>query len=141
MPLPWTKIPKVGVALALIVVVTLIAGDAKQAPVPGLVSQIKRFTGILAPPVSADAVILALTPELMVATANAPVPFVPGMFTMPSLVVVAVKATMSGAGVFEAEKSKVSMPGIIEAGLVFVQSKLNLTSVGGIGALGVKANT
>ena len=37
LPLPCTKTAKVGVALALIVVVTVLEGDAKQAPVPGLV--------------------------------------------------------------------------------------------------------
>ena len=38
--------------------------------------------------------ILPLAPTFTVATANAPVPFAPGIFTMPPLV--AAKATMSG---------------------------------------------
>ena len=50
-------------------------------------------------PVSADAVILPLAPKFTVATANAPVPFVPPIFTMPSLVLVASNATMSGTEV------------------------------------------
>ena len=37
LPLPWTKIPNVGVALALIVVVTELVGGDKQAPVAGFV--------------------------------------------------------------------------------------------------------
>ena len=37
LPVPATKIPNVGVALALIVVVTVFDGDAKHAPVTGLV--------------------------------------------------------------------------------------------------------
>ena len=37
LPLPATNIPNVGVALELIVVVTLLLGDAKQAPVVELV--------------------------------------------------------------------------------------------------------
>jgi hypothetical protein len=37
LPVPCTKIPNVGVALALIVVITLLIGGAKHAPVVGLV--------------------------------------------------------------------------------------------------------
>ncbi len=37
LPLPCTKTAKVGVSLALIVVITVLAGDPKHAPVPGLV--------------------------------------------------------------------------------------------------------
>src|SRR5262245_21143508 len=84
---------------------------------------------------------VALAPTFTVATAKAPLPFVPGIFIMPSMLVVAAKTTMSGTEVFEAEKSKVLSPGIIEAGLLFVQSKSNCTSVGGMGALGVSAKT
>ena len=36
-PVPCTKMPNVGVAFALIVVVTLLLGGAKHAPVIGLV--------------------------------------------------------------------------------------------------------
>ena len=37
LPVPLAKIPNVGVALVLIVVVTLLAGGDKQAPVTGFV--------------------------------------------------------------------------------------------------------
>ena len=60
---------------------------------------------------------LPLAPTFTVATAKAPVPFVPGIFTMPSLVVVAANATMSGTGVAEAESSNVFSPVLIGAGL------------------------
>lgn len=46
--LPVTKMPKVGVALAAIVVVTVDAGVARQAPVVGLVWHSLRLTGKLA---------------------------------------------------------------------------------------------
>ena len=95
------------------------------------------FTGRVAPPVSADAVILPLAPIFTVATANTPVPVVPGMFIMPSLLRVAPRATMSGTGVADAEKSSVFNPELIGAGSVLVQSKLNSTSVDATGAEGV----
>src|SRR6266536_2578538 len=98
-------------------------------------------TGNVALPVSADAVILPLTPTFTVATAKAPVPFVPGIFTMPSLVVVATKATMSGTGVADAESSKVFSPVLVGAGFVFPQAKLSCRSVGAKGAVGVMAKT
>src|SRR5215510_15120824 len=99
------------------------------------------FTGSVAFPVSADTVISPLAPRFTVATAKAPVPLVPATSTMTSLVNVAVRATMSGIGVVEAENSKVFNPELIGAGRVLAQSKLNRTSVGAIGALGVKAKT
>ena len=83
------------------------------------------FTGKDAPPVSAEAVMLPLAPTFTVATAKAPVPFVPETFTMSSLVVVAAKATMSGTSVLEAENSSVFSPVLTGAGFVFEQSKLN----------------
>jgi hypothetical protein len=139
--LACTNIPNVGVAPELTVVATVLVGIDKQVPVTGLVSQIKIFTGIFAPPVSADAVMVALAPTFTVATAKAPAPPAPGTFKTPSLLVVAAKATMSGTGELEAEKSKVLSPGRIEAGLLFAQSKSNCTSVGDTGALGVNAKT
>ena len=88
------------------------------------------FTGSVALPVSADAVMFPLAPRFTVATANAPVPCVARIFTMPSLVGVTTKATMSGTGVAEAERSSVFSPTLMGAGSVFVQSKLNCRSVG-----------
>ena len=64
----------------------------------GLVSQRLTVSGKLVAPVSADAVIAPVAPTFTVAAAKAPVPFVPGMFTMPSLVGVAANATTSGTG-------------------------------------------
>ena len=99
------------------------------------------FTGSIALPVSADAVILPLVPTFTVATANAPAPLAPRTFTMPSLFGVAAKATMSGTAVEETEKSSVFSPGLIGARLLSAQSNLNCTSVEAIGAVGVKAKT
>jgi hypothetical protein len=67
-PLPVTKIPKVGVAPALIVVVTVGGGGLRQAPSAGLVWQIPSEIGSDASPRSADAVMLAATPRFAVAT-------------------------------------------------------------------------
>src|SRR5271154_6890923 len=53
LPFPATKIPKVGVALALIVVDALAAAVARQAPVCGLVWHSVRVTGNTADPVLA----------------------------------------------------------------------------------------
>jgi len=86
-------------------------------------------------------VISAAAPTFAVATANTPVAVGPGMFTMPSPLVVAAKATISGIGVAEAEKSRVLRPELMEAGVVSAQSKLNCTSVGAIGPVGVRAKT
>src|SRR5262249_6153974 len=100
------------------------------------------FTGRIALPVCADAVIIPLTPTFTVATANAPVPFAPGIFTMPSLLSVTAMATMSVTGVAEAEKRRVLTPEMIGACSVLAHLKLNCTSVGAIGAVGInpKAN-
>src|SRR5262245_34669255 len=96
------------------------------------------LTGNVNPPVSVDAVIVPSAPTFTVATARAPVPFVPRMFTMPSLVAVAAKATMSGTGVADAENKSVFRPVMMGAGLVLVQLKRNCTSVDAITAVGVK---
>src|SRR5262245_55478842 len=50
---------------------------------------------------------LLLAPTFTVATANAVLPFGPGMFTMPSLVGVAASATMSGTSTDEAVSRRV----------------------------------
>ena len=86
---------------------------------------------------SADAVILPLAPTFTVATTNTPVPVLPGIFAIPSLVRVAASATMSGTGVAEAENSKVFNPELIVAALALAQLNLNCTSVDVIVALGV----
>ena len=140
-PAPPTNMPKVGVALALMVVVTLLAGGAKHAPVVGLVAQIEMLTGSTAPPVSAVAVMLALTPKFAVATANAPVPVVPGMLRIPSLLSVAANTNMSGTGLLEAEKRSVLIPKSLLTGGVLVPEKVNSTSVGLTGADGVRVIT
>src|SRR5262245_4777679 len=99
------------------------------------------LTGSVAFPVSADTVMLPLAPTFTVATAKAPVPLEPGMLTIPSLVAVAPKATMSGTGVADAERSRLFSPTVIGAGLELAQLKLSHTSVGANGAVGVKAST
>src|SRR4029450_10337404 len=101
----------------------------------------KILTGKIAPPVSADIVRLSPAPKLTVATANTPVPLGPGIFTMPSPLRVAVKAIRSGVGLEEAEKRRVLSPEMIGAGSELAQLKLNWTSAGANGAVGVSAKT
>ena len=69
-PVPVTKMPKVGVAPALIVTVALDAGVVgfMHALVIGLVWHSAMLTGSVADPVSAVAVIDALMPTFTVAT-------------------------------------------------------------------------
>jgi len=140
-PVPSTKTPKVGASLASIVVVTLSADDNKQVSVIGSISQIEIPTGRFTPPVSAEAVIVPPTPMFSVATEKTPVPFAPGIFTIPSVVRVAAIATISGVGVSEAENQSVLTPGLMRAGSVFVQSKVNGISLGAVGPVGVKVKT
>src|SRR5262249_9461318 len=89
-------------------------------------------------PVSAETVIVALAPKLMVATAKTPFPFGPGMLTMPSLLMVAANAMMSGTAATEAEKSSVSTPTMTGALPLWYE---NDRPVGSIGATGVRAMT
>lgn len=136
------RTPKVGVALAAINVVTLGLSDEIHSPLTGLVWQRDTFSGKDASPVSTEAVMIPVVPTLTVATANTAVSLVPGTFAMPgSGGSVADKATMSGTGPNEAENSNVFRPVLMGAGFVFEQSKLNRTSVGEIGELGLKVKT
>ena len=98
----------------------------------------KRLIGNVAVPVSAVAVMLPLAPTFTVATANTPVPLVPGIFTIPSFVGVAASATMSGVGVAEAENSKVLIPTSVPTGVVLVPANVNSVSVGSTGAMAVR---
>lgn len=81
------------------------------------------------------AVIVSVEPTLTVATANAPLPEA-GKFSMP---VPGVSAIISRTGVLEADRSRVLRPATLAAGMVLVQSKLNSTSMGANGAVGVNA--
>lgn len=90
-PLPVTKIPKVGVAFALIWVVTVGTGGPRQAPVVGVVWQSARLTGRLTPPVSAETVMRPPVPTFTVATAKTPVL---ARVMIPSLVSVAARASV-----------------------------------------------
>src|SRR5437867_627244 len=99
------------------------------------------LTGRLAPPVSAVTVIRPLAPTLTVATANAPVPVAPGMFTIPVLPAVAPSATMSGTGVGDADKSSVFTPVMTAGGTTPLPAMANATSVGSRAATGVIATT
>src|SRR5262245_27313385 len=80
-----TKTAKVGVAPPAIAVVTLGMASPRHVPLPGSVWQIARDTpsGVL--PVSADTVMVAGAPRLMVATAKAATPGTLGTATMPLL--------------------------------------------------------
>src|SRR5262245_65959933 len=88
---------KVGVWLASICAVAVAAGTG------GLMHRLwasvwhtVRTTGMLAPPVSAAAVMIPPVPTLAAAVVKKPVPVGPGMFAMPSFVGVAARAVMSG---------------------------------------------
>src|SRR5713101_3346740 len=144
-PLPFTKMANVAVAPAPIVVFTLLLGGATHAPVTGLVRHTVNTSGRGAPPGSAVTVMSPAAPTLTVATAKAPVLLLPGMFTVKgipsSLGHVAPRATTSGTGVSDAESNRVFTPGKIGAGGVVGPAKLNSTSVGANGAVGVRPMT
>ena len=75
---------KVGVSPAAIAVFTLRAGAEMHCAVEGFVRQRARLTGRPAPPVSAEAVIVAPAPTFTVATAKAPRFETLETFTIPS---------------------------------------------------------
>jgi hypothetical protein len=104
------KMPNVGVALALICVVTLRPGGAKQAAVVGVVSHTTRLSGKFTPPVSTVAVIAPLLPTLAVATEKTPAPVLGSTVAIPSWVMVTANATTSGTGIAEADRSRVLSP-------------------------------
>ena len=91
-------------------VVTVLLGGAKQAPVTVLVWHRVMLRDRLTVPVSALTVVVPVAPTFTLATAKKPVPVVPGICTMPSFVVVAPKATMSGIGVADAESNNELSP-------------------------------
>jgi hypothetical protein len=115
LPLAVAKIAKVGVALALIVVVTLEPIDEMHWPLVGSVWQRLIASGKLAAPVLVVAVIAALAPTFTVATAKAFEPLVPVMCRMPSFCSVAASATMSGTGVAEPDSNNVLKPVLLGA--------------------------
>src|SRR6185436_9611976 len=102
-PEPCANTPKVGVALAEIVVVTLVPTADLHWPVAGTVSHRNRLTGTVARPVSTETVMVLEAPRLTVATENTPVRVAPGILAMPSPLKVAASATMSGTGVADAD--------------------------------------
>lgn len=136
-PVPVTKIENVGVAPALIVVVTLLTGADRHAPVTGSVSQMDKSTGKVTLPVSGVAVILSWLPTFTVATAKALAPELPASFTIPSPVGVNARATISGTGVSDADKRSEFTPGILTANELLVHAKANSTSVGANAVSGV----
>jgi len=85
--------------------------------------------------VSAVTVIDPAMPTLAEATANVPVPEVPGIVTMPSALDVAVSAITSGVGVAEAESSSVLMPVRTpgRAGIRTTERELDVRGVDGRG--------
>jgi hypothetical protein len=115
LPLAVAKMAKVGVALALIVVVTVEPIEEMHWPLIGLVWQRLMASGNVAAPVVAVAVIEALAPTLTVATAKAFEPLVPMMCRIPSFCAVAASATMSGTGVAEPDSNNVLKPVLLGA--------------------------
>src|SRR5262245_60929142 len=87
------------------------------------------------------AVIVPLAPTFTVATEKTPVPVVPRISTIPLLVRVAARATISDTGAAEADNNRVLRPVITGAGLALAHAKRSWTSVGAKAAVGVKAKT
>ena len=112
-PVPVTKIAKVGVAFWAIVVVTEPAIALVHCPVEGFVWQSAMLTGSVTEPVSAVAVMAPVAPTL----------------------------TVAGIGVADAEKSRVLTPGIGETGAAFVPQKSKIVVVLGTAAFGVNEIT
>src|SRR5262245_66600991 len=98
------------------------------------------LTQNVADPVSAEAVNWPRASTFTVATANTPVPFAPGMLTIPGSARAA-RATISGTGPDEADSRRVLTPEITEAPPLLAQLKFRATSVGGNGAVGVNEIT
>jgi hypothetical protein len=136
-----TNAVNVGVAPAAICVVTVDPIGEIQAAVAGSVSHSVTFTGRFTPPVSGDTVMRPATPTFTVATPNTPVPVLPGMFTIPVLPMVAPSATMSGTGVFDADRSSALSPRSFSTRAVFSPPKLKPRSVGAKAPVGVIAIT
>ena len=78
-------------------------------------------------------------PTFTVATAKTPDPVSPGIVTIPSLLIVALTATISGIGNVEADSSSVLTPTITGAGSVFVQSNWSRATSSKIAELGINA--
>src|SRR5262245_22813568 len=140
---PATNTENVGVAPALICVTTVGPIADVHAPVWGFVSHKLSPTGRVAFPVSAETVMLPPAPTLADAKATGPVPTTVKMLRIPASATVAgivlARAITSGVGLVERERRSVVPPRIVTAGLVLVPAKLNATSIGGIGAVGVMA--
>ena len=134
-----TNTENVGVAPALICVSTVGAIGDVHSPVWGSVWHTLRTTGRAVFPVSAETVIPALAPTFVDATANAPLPTMFEIFTIPSLLSVLDRAMTSGTGMMDAESNSVLRPTTVGAGLVLVPVKVNATSVGAMTAVGVIA--
>src|SRR5512144_426886 len=96
-------------------------------------------SGRLPAPVSALTVIGLVAPRLVVATEKAPAPL--DTLTIPSLLIVAASAMMSGAGPAEAVSSSVLTPLIVGADPRLAHWKLKATSVVPNEAPGVNAIT
>ena len=142
--IPSTNTANDGVSFALIVNVTSpVVGVVGliQTDVAGSVSQREVTMGKVAAPVSTLTIKVSLAPTFTLATAKKPVPVVPGMCTMPSLLTVATKATISAMGVSDAESNNVFNPVTTLASLVSAQLYCNCTSVEPKAAVGVKPKT
>ena len=110
----------VGVSPPLICVSAVGAAGCRQTPVTGSLRQIVTASGRIALPVLVDAVMSPEAPTLTVATENAPTP--PVTLAMPSPLIVAASATMSGTGVAEADRSSVLRPTMTGAGSVLAHA-------------------
>ena len=106
---------KVGVPPALICVATVGPIADVHWPFWGFVWHKLRATGRLAFPVSAETVIFALAPTFDDATANAPLPTMFEILTIPSLLSVLERAITSGTGLIEPESRSVFRPTTVGA--------------------------
>src|SRR5262245_29581747 len=95
LPPAVTKTPKLPVAPAPSVTVTVGDGGDRHAPVATSVRHTRRVSGRFTVPVSALTVMLPADPTLAVATAKLPAPVGPETSTAPALPTVAASAMTS----------------------------------------------
>src|SRR5262245_33335119 len=136
---PWacTNTLNVAVIPSPIGVTTASRGANAHCAVVGSVGQTPMVKGRLAPPASAETVMLSPLPKFDAATAKAPASVREEMSRMPLLPTVAATATMSGTRTRDADRKTVFTPGTDDAGLALVQLNVTGTSRGSSGSAGV----
>lgn len=118
--------------------VVVAAGPEMHCPLCGLVWQTESDTARLAPPVSADTVMVPEAPTSTVATETAPAPLLPGISRIPGSPL-ATRATMSGTGLLDPDNSNVLTPETTAAAGALAHANVSATSVGEKAPVGAKA--